>query len=404
MIALNDFSVALKKIIRPAVEMQIYARAPGWQLVGGWNAEEKVATRSNVDVMRFDNNSFYIPIMTSYHSGVVAIAESETLVSGKPQLQTGVQTIATETGDFEISKQLLNVKDAGAIAKSLTFYSQSLADHMAMDLNRQVYGDGSGKIGTTATSGSPSTDLVLTASTNGDIDYARYLPVGTKLQIGSSTTTQTVTAVVGTNEVTITPGDTWSPGDAVYKVTGSNTHASEIQGLGALIATSGTYAGLSTATEPTWKAALVDTTSTTLSVGDMDKAYMAANRTGNVDWIIMNASLFRAYGEKVQPQLRFAPTDVLYGGWKGLEYMGGNSKILLDYDCPDDSVLFLTSKSIVFGEFQKLEFEKGTDGYLLREVTKLNYEVVASWMGNLATTKRSAFAKLTNRTPAASPI
>ena len=401
MVSLSDFSVALKKIIRPAVETQIYARAPMFQLWGGWKAEEGVATRANVEVLRFDNNSFYIPIMTSYHSGVVAIAESELLVSGKPQLNTGVQAIATETGDFEISKQLLNVKDAGAIAKSLTFYSQSLADHMAMDLNRQSYGDGSGAIDTTAT-GSAGTDLLLTASTNGDIDYARYLPVGTYVQVGTNTPTH-VTAVVGTNELTLADSQAgYAPGTIVYKVTGSLTHASEIQGLKALVATSGTYEGLSTAQEPTWKAALVDATvralDSTYGLADMNKAFMAANRTGNVDWLVMNASMFRSYGQLVQPQLRFAPTDVLFGGWKGLDFMGGNAKVLLDYDCPDDTIYFLSSKYMIFGEFQKLEFEKGTDGYLLREAGKLNYEVVASWMGNYATSKRSAFAALTHRT------
>jgi hypothetical protein len=116
MINLTDFSNAMQKILLPAIETQIYSRAPMWQLFGGWNAEEKVATRAGVNITRFDNDKFYVPIMTHYHSGVVAIAESELLISGKPTLNQGVVNIMTETGDFEISKQRLNVKDKGAIA------------------------------------------------------------------------------------------------------------------------------------------------------------------------------------------------------------------------------------------------------------------------------------------------
>jgi hypothetical protein len=243
-----------------------------------------------------------------------------------------------------------------------------------------------------------TTALVLAASVNGDIDFARYLPVGTNIKVGSNTPV-TVVAVVGTNAVTISAPLSWSGGDNVVKLTGSLTTASELAGLGGMLSATSTYMGITVASEPTWKIGYVDIAGSTtdLTLTDLDKAFMGANRVGNVDWLVMNATLFRAYGALLQGQIRFAPTDVLFGGWKGLEYMGGNAKVLLDYDCPDDKIPFLSSRALIFGQYQPFEFEKGTDGMLLREAGKLNYEVVASWMGNLGTNKRAAHALLGNR-------
>jgi hypothetical protein len=78
--------------------------------------------------------------------------------------------------------------------------------------------------------------------------------------------------------------------------------------------------------------------------------------------------------------------------------MGGNAKILLDYDCPDDKIIMLSSEDLIFGEYQPLEFEKGTDGNLLKIAQQLDYEVTASWMGNIGTTARGAHSLLENKT------
>jgi hypothetical protein len=53
---------------------------------------------------------------------------------------------------------------------------------------------------------------------------------------------------------------------------------------------------------------------------------------------------------------------------------------------------------VIFGEFQPLEWEKGTDGMLFKIQQQLDYEVTASWMGNVGTTVRSAHSKLHNKT------
>ncbi len=93
-----------------------------------------------------------------------------------------------------------------------------------------------------------------------------------------------------------------------------------------------------------------------------------------------------------------ASKEVLYGGWAGLSYMGGVAQVLLDYDCPDDRIYFLSTEDLIYGEYQPLEFERGTDGTLLKLAGKLDYEVTASWMGNIGTDARGAQGMLANKT------
>lgn len=385
----------------PAIKSQIYRRAPMWQLIGGWSAEQRVATRANVGVDRFENNQFYIPIMNMNHSGVVSIAPGESYQYGQPGLNTTISPLKTIVGSFTIQKQLLNTTNAGAIVKPLIYYTKTLAWHMALDANRQVYGNNNGTIGTAnATQGSPSTAFVFAPSVNNYIDYSRYTPVGTWIKIGSNVPQQ-VAAVTGDNAITLTSAITWNQGDAVSKTTGSGTIASELDGMQGLIQATGSFQGLSQASDNSWKAATNTTTETLTSANvqtEMNQMYFKANKTGACHWIVTNVPGFLTYGNSLVGNVRFAPTDMLWGGWVGLQFMGGNANILLDYDCPDDRYLFLSEDDLVFCQLQDFEFEKGTDGTLLKIAQQLNYEVTASWMGNIATDLRSAFAGMYNKT------
>lgn len=398
-----DFTVlsaAMNKIILPAVQSQMYRRAPAWQLFGGWNAEEQVATRANVHVDRFENNKMYIPVRTGIHSGIVGIGIGSKYNYGKPKLNETYSEIRTLVGSFTVPKQVLNVKDAGAVVKPLMFLSDTLSRDLAMDANRQVYGAGTGAVATTASSGSSATTVTLKPSTNGDIDYSRYLPEGTRISIGDNAVT-TVASVTGDNTITIADAQSWDADDVIYKVDGDGEHSEELDGFATMIAASGAYQNLDPASANAWKS-YVDSTSETVTEvnirAKLHNAYFKANKTGKVDWIVMNAKAFQIYGASLEERLRATQKEVLSGGWIGLDYMGGNAKVLLDYDCPDSEIKLLSGEDLVFGEFQPLEFEKGTDGNLFKIAQQLDYEVTASWMGNIGTVARNAQAGLSGKT------
>jgi len=398
----TNLSAALTKVIRPAVESQMYERAPMWQLVGGWSAEKQVAEKANVNVSRMDfqNNEFYIPIRTSYHSGYAAINVGANYNYGKTTMNETKQSFKTLVSSFTIPKQVLKIGEAGAVVKPLVLYSRTLAYDLAMQANRQAYQDGSGVVAKTASAGSSTTTVDLQPSTNGDIDYARYLPVGARIRIGTNSVTK-VAAQTGRNQITIEDAQSWSAGANIYLVDGDGNVNSEIDGFGAMVRSSGTYQNLSASSAYVWSSPTDETaeTITKSNIGDKIHAlFLRANSIGKVDFIVMNATAYRTYGNSLVDKVRFTPKEVLTGGWIGLAYDGGNATILLDYDCPDDTILGISSEDLVFGQAWGLEFEKGTEGTLLKINQKLDYEVTASWAGNFATLARGAHFALRNKT------
>jgi hypothetical protein len=410
------FNAALEKVIMPTIKPEVYSRAPMWQIFGGWAADVKdsngnfgVALRANVGVEKFENDKIYIPIRTSYHSGIVGIALSEKYQYGQPTIQTTYASLKTPlVGSFTIPKQLVNTTNRGAVVKPLMFYSDSLSRDLASDANRQIYGDATAAIASTQSAGSGTQTVLLTPSTNGDIDYSRYFPVGTHIRIASATggndgaaTDTTVTAVTGDNSITVADSMSFSASANIYKTTGSHTVSTELDGLKLMVNSSGSYQALDAATENTWKShvdAVNGSLDHTAIEARMHKSFFKANQHGKVDWIVMNSSLYQTYGNSQTGQKRADVKEVLSGEWIGLDYMGGNAKVLLDYDCPDDRIYFLSTEDLVFAQMQDLEFEKGTDGNLLKIAQQLDYEVTASWMGNVGTIARNSQSVMTGIT------
>jgi hypothetical protein len=78
--------------------------------------------------------------------------------------------------------------------------------------------------------------------------------------------------------------------------------------------------------------------------------------------------------------------------------MGGNAQVILDYDCPDDKVYFISPDSFTIGELKPLDWERGTEGILTRIPGTLDFEAVMTWFGNIACKVRAANAVLANRT------
>ncbi len=394
----------LEKDIVPAVELQIYARSILWQQFGGWSADENVAQRVNIPGISFKNNQIFVTTQNGRPT-TGAITTGNNFQYGTTPTNQGSLSIATETGAFLIPKAVMNVKNEGAIVDTLQFNIQSTANAMSMDMNRQCYGDGTATLAFVDGSGTSTTTVNLkpknTASTlyNNDIPLAvRYFTVGMLIKIGTNAAT-TVTGITGNNTITVTDAQTFTAGNAIIKLDGSSVTALEMTGLGAMVGTGNSYMGINGATDATWNS-FVDThggTATTLNVPDIDAAYFNANITGKANFILMNMTEFRKYGEGLTNNLRFLAQDTLYGGWKALEYMGGAAMVVLDYDCPDDKVFILSTDKLFRAEFQSMQFEPGTLGLGDRLAQRLDYEVVADWMGNIGTFVRSSNAVLTNR-------
>ena len=387
MIDLTSVSAVLTKVISPAIEDQFNNKALLYQIA-----------KKNFRVSHWSNDTFYIPLRTSRSAGVIALPDGKSLQHGAAGFSQASAAVKLLTGSFVINKKVLAVKDAGTIAPILTTYSESLTKDLIVDVNRQLWGDGSATIGTVSGATSSSTTVVLAASTNGDITAEDKIFPGQYITDGAGTGAVQVTKVSG-NTITVAAAQSYSDGAAIKKVTSDGTPADELTGLGALFntTTSATYLGLKQDDVPTW-APIVHNVGGALTLTDMETYFSKANKVGDVKYIFMNQTLWNKYGSLLTSQIRFSPKDVLGGGWKGLDFMGGSCKVVLDYEIPDDYVAFISPSLLTIGELQPLQFEKGTNGTLLRESGKLDYEAVESALFNLATFARSGHALLTGVT------
>jgi len=389
MIDLTVVSDILKKAIAPAVYDQFTSKALLYQIA-----------RKNVGITQQVNDKFYFPVRVQRSGGVIALPDRKNLQHGDPKFTQGVVSVKLITGSFEITKKALAVKDAGSVVPILTRLSQDLTKDLIVDVNRQLFGTGDAVIGKVsgATTDSTEVTIIPQGGEAGDIKMEDILTPGQYITNGAGDGAVQVTAVNG-NVVTVASAQSYTDGAEIKKLTDDGTPADELDGLGELFA-NGEYLGINPSTYPAWKAYVDDNggTDTMLALTDMHKAYTAANKLGDIKYIFVNRTLFNKYGSSLEAQVRFTPKDVLGGGWVGLDYMGGQAKVVLDYYCPDKSVVMISPKALTVTELQPLQFEPGTNGTLLREAGKVDYEVVETGLFNLATFVRGAHAILKNRT------
>jgi len=388
MIDLSVVSDILKKAIAPAVYDQFTSQALLYQIA-----------RKNFGISQWVNDKFYFPVRVKRFGGVIALPDGKDLQHGDPEFTQGYATVKMITGSFEINKKVLSIKNAGAVVPILTRLSQDLTKDLIVDVNRQLFGTGDAVIGKVsgATTDSTQVTIIPQGGEAGDIKMEDILTPGQYITNGAGDGAVQVTAVDG-NVVTLASAQSYSDGAEIKKLTSDGTPADELDGLGKLFA-NGAYLGIDPSTYPVWKAYVDEPGSdTTLALIDMHKAFTAANKLGDVKYIFVNRTLFNKYGSLLEENVRFTPKSVLGGGWVGLDYMGGQAKIVLDYYCPDKSVIMISPKYMTIGELQPLQFEPGTNGILLRESGKMDYEVVATALFNLATFVRGAHAILKKRT------
>jgi hypothetical protein len=215
------------------------------------------------------------------------------------------------------------------------------------------------------------------------------------VKIGSNAACN-VTGITGINTITVDASQTLVAGTSIVKLTGSGTTASEMGGLNTML-TNTDYLNIAVANDATWLPGYYNDTVNGYSADDWENAFLAASITGDVKFILCNLTEFKKYGASLTNNVRFTVQEALSGGWKALEFMGGNAMVVNDPDCPDDDVYFLSPENLFRAELQGLEFEPGSLAGGQRLVQQIDYEVVMDAMQNIGTDLRSSHSRLVNK-------
>lgn len=391
MLDLTKISALLEKVIQPFVADNVSTKTLFYQFT----------TKSAKKPQR-EGTTVYFPVRVSRFAQVYGIPDAETSVGrGEAKYEQARFGIKLYGGSFELTKKVLSVPNDEEVVSVITRLSKDIMNDAIWALNRDFFLSGDGTIGKAASAGTSSSTLTLApynfGTDNGDVTAEDLVVVGDYIKIGTNAVVQ-VTAVSG-NTITIASAQSWAANDPVKIVTASGNAVDAIDGLQAIVDNTLAYGNLNPSTYPSWKAYRdVPASATPLALTDLYKAFSAINKLGEVDYLFMNRTLFNKYGSLLQAQVRFTAKEVLHAGWKGLEFMGGNASVILDYHCPSDAVYFISSKNLYRLEIQPLQFEKGTDGQLLRSYGGVKYEAVLTGLLNLATDVRGAHGVVGNRT------
>jgi hypothetical protein len=321
-LAISDISAVLKKVIVPTIQNQLPKESVLFDKI-----------KKNVGVT-IANNNIYVSARTGKHTGIYSVAEGTEPKSGKASYGQPYTSMKYAFGTLELTDQAIEAAKDGnvkAIASILSTEIAALKDDFKMDLNRQFHGAGTGVLCyTTGTGGTTSTTVTVDNNPHDVSEATDYLEAGMYIDIGTSHTAVQIVSKTATT-IVIAAGTAWVDGATITK-----TASAECMGLAGIIDDGDNVATIQNILRASYPYANAHTydTATTLTEANMIATYLKTVRYGGAKVIMAGPTLYAKYGALLASMKRTSNSrEVLSGGWKGLDFMGGQLGVMMDFDC-----------------------------------------------------------------------
>ena len=308
-------------------------------------------------------------------------------------------------GSIEVDGQLFEqaAEDYQAFINVVDMEITGLKRDLAVDLNRQVYGDGSGTIAT----------VVSVSGQNITVDSTHWVQEGMILvgiDIGTGAVADSgnqleVTAINETTKVITVTGTISALAAADVLVRGSNTTNSynkEWTGLAAIVDDTTTLHDINPADYPVWKATKNDISSggtpgTLTELALINLVQSVDKKGGDVDVMLASPGVFNAYWNLLQGLRQFTNGATLTGGQRAFSFdaLGKPIKFVSDYAAPENTLYALSSKEIVLNRKRDWSW-MDRDGSMWSRVSDTDaYEARYFQYSQLGTYRRNAHAVMT---------
>lgn len=308
-------------------------------------------------------------------------------------------------GAIEVDGQLFEqaAEDYQAFINVVDMEITGLKRDLAVDLNRQVYGDGSGTIGVVE---SVAGQVITVDSTHwfqeGMVLDAIDPADGTK-QNGANHLE--VTFIDEENlEVTVTGtiGDTDATHVLVRASNGTNSYGKEWTGLKAIVDDASELHEIDPAEYPIWKSTVKDISSEE-GLGTLTELHLinlvqsVDKKGGDVDVMLASPGVFNAYWNLLQGLRQFTNGATLAGGQRAFSFdaLGKQIRFVSDYACPANTLYALSSKELVLNRKKDWSW-MDRDGSMWNKVADTDaYSARYFQYSQLGTYRRNAHAVLT---------
>lgn len=399
---LTTASAILKEIYEPKIRDQLQNEAVALKRI----ERSSDGVESNVG-----GKYVTFPLHTRRNQGLGARNELEALPTPGQQGYAAARiSLRYLYGSARLSGQSLDLAETNpqAFASVLDQEMTGLKNDLVKDQNRQVYGDGTGAVGTVS---------VLTAAANtATVSWTGWFQLGMQVDIIDGTTlnnasptvkasNRQITAInptVGaTANVTFDGATVATAVGDIFVRTGSVNR--EWYGFGSIIKSSGTFQNVDPAVEPTW-AAVVDSNSGTNRALSEGLMILMADRIrangGKVTAIFSNLGVRRAYFNLLSQQRRFTNTQEFDGGFKALAFTtdAGDIPFVVDIDCPPNRQYFVNEQEITYYREADWAFMDRDGSKFARVAGYDAYDVTMYQYSNLGTHRRNTHGLLTDLT------
>jgi len=310
-------------------------------------------------------------------------------------------------GSIEVDGQLFEqaAEDYQAFINVVDNEIRGLKKDLAVDLNRQVYGDGTGKIATVV---SVSSQVITVDSVHwfqeGMTLDAINLPGGTKANGSGHLEVVSIDEDAVAITVTGTIGSGVGAGDILVRASnGTNSYGKEWTGLAALVNDTDPLHEIDPAEYPIWKST-VETLGTEGTPGTLTELALinlvqkVDKKGGDVDVFLASPGVFNAYWDLLTGLRQFTNGATLEGGQRSFtfEAVGKPIKFVSDYAAPAGTLYALSSKEIVVNRKKDWSW-MDRDGSMWSRVADTDaYEARIFQYSQLGTYRRNAHAVLSN--------
>ncbi len=371
------------------------------------------------DFVDMSGRYFYVPLELGLNEGIGAGGEYDPLPNPTNEIYAAAKYYPTQnTGVLQLSIRAATgakSKEA-AYANIQDLKTESMTRNLRMDINRQIFGDGTGKLATvsSATEGGGNTTVT--------VDSVKYIKKNMYIDVKQSngiarTSGKQVVSVNKTNNTFVIAGTGYAIVSGDF-VTRAGAYNKEIDGLAKIVAASGIVGEVDPATVgyEEWAAAYVDATGGAVSFQLFEKPMreIRLKGGGSVDLIIAApgvVSAAAAYFESFKRVPLSSQAVTLPGGYQAIKWASGDGPgvaLTEDYDCPSGTAYFLAmelaegkngeDKAMVFGQLGDPGFVNLEGEGILKWAGDRTYKAIWLWDMNLITLHRNMTAVVKNIT------
>lgn len=385
-----------------AILKEVYAPAIAKEFIRNKPLLEKLEKSS--EYADLSGRYYYVPLALQSNQSVGTAGEYDTITAPTQTVTTKAQYFSfIQWGVCQLSERALKASTSfeAAWENLKDFEFASIIETLRQNVNRQLYGDGTGKLA--ACGAATSTNTI-------PVDSTKYLFINMFVDIIDSTngsalaTNRQITAVDQTNK-TVTISGTAVTTTTSHIIVRSGAYNKEWDGLAKIVRATGAVGGVDPATPgfQNW-AAYQDTTGGAVSMPLIQKAFDAIELVGGkVDLLIASYGVYRAMANYME-SIKRIPVDgtvKLAGGMSGMTWNG--VECYKDQDCPDGNLYLIDYDALQIGQIGEPNWldTGGPEGGVLHYIPRtFTYEATYVWDGNLITIHRNRLANIQNITEA----